>query len=435
MRRKRHRLVRRRVKTVAVLALSFAIIAGCSETIPLEHNAAGAGSGQEQSQSQQPLKNVKVMKVAKQKIGDPLVHAGDVQSSVQYDIAAKASGDVEAILKARGDMVQEGEVIIRLNSTDAQFQKEKAALAVQTVQDAIAKAKERAKKDMDNQKRELANSIQKSEQNLVDLTKTYNKTKNDYEVGLATKLQVYQMEVQLRNARMDLEQLKQKSDMLEPIDATSELETQLKGAQMTQLQVEQSMSYLEVKAPASGILTEMPLETGMSLQQGAKIGVIQKLDPIKIKAQLKEEEYKYVTGKSELTYYLQGAAQKNKGKISFLAKVIDPDTKAYEINVDVPNQNMELKPGMKVWLQLTEDQDQIVVAVPTYSIVKEGDDNYVFVLNGDTVEKRKVQLGRLNDSIQEITSGVNEGEQVVVEGMNQLNDKEKVKSAAVEQQK
>lgn len=424
MRRKRLGQHRRRVKTICMLALSFAIMAGCSETIPLASNTNL--TGQEQTQT---LKSVKVSKITKQKIGDPIELAGGVQSSAQFDIIAKAGGDVESVLKARGDVVQEGEVIFRMSSSEAKFQRDRAALAVQTAEDAIRKARERAKKEVDNQRRELNSSIEKMEQGLIDLTKAYNKAKNDYEVGLATKAQVYQAEVALKNNRFDLEQLKQRQTSLEPVDSTSELEVQLKTAQLSLLQVEQSMSYLEVKAPVSGILTEMPFETGMSVQQGAKIGLIQKLDPIKIKAQLTEEQTRFANGKTELSYILQGTTKKDKARISFLSKVIDPELKSYELNLDVPNSDMALKPGMKVRIQLTEEQDQIVLTVPTSGIIKEGEETYLFVLNGDTVEKRKVQLGRTNEPIQEVVSGVKEGEQVVISNPGQLRDKEKVRAA------
>ncbi|OXM85202.1 efflux RND transporter periplasmic adaptor subunit [Paenibacillus rigui] len=427
MRRKRLKQYRRNARTICMLALSFAIIAGCSDTIPI--SSTNTPAGQEQA-----LKSVKVIKVAKQKIGDPVEHAGDVQSSIQFDVVAKAAGDIESILKARGDLVQEGEVIVRLNSSEAKFQRDKANLAVETAQSAISKAKERARKDLENQKRELALSIDKLEQSLVDLTKSYNKAKNDYEVGLATKAQVYQAEVQLRSTRFDLEQMKQKKNTLVVDDSAADLETQLKNAQISLLQLEQSMSYLEVKAPVSGILTELPLEVGMTLQTGAKLGVIQKVDPIRIKAFLNTDEAKFVSNKTELSYYITGTSQKAKGKVSFLSKVIDPETKAYELNLEIPNKDMALKPGMKAVMQLTDEQEQIVVAVPTYSMVKEGDDSYVFVLNGDVVEKRKIQPGRLNDSIQEVVSGLKEGE-LIVTNPGPLKDKEKVQHSAAEEQK
>jgi HlyD family secretion protein len=428
MRKKRKRRYGGSVKMAGTLVLSFAIIAGCSEIIP-SANEPNAAVVQEQT-----FKSVKVYKVIRQKIGEPVEHAASVESSVQFELISKAGGDIEEVLKHREEVVQEGEVIIRVNSIDAKFEREKAALAVETIQTTIQKARERAKKDMEAQKRELSNSIMKMEMGLGDMTRNYNKMKNDYEIGLGTKAGLYQMDIQLRNAQMDLDQLKQKQRevLQDPGDSLADMEIQLKNAQLNLKQVEQTMTYLEIKAPASGILTGMNLEAGMNLERGTRIGLIQKLDPIKITALLTAEEVKYVNGKAELTYYLPGTTRKYKGRVSFLSKVIDAEKKAYEINLDVPNKELSLKPGMKVWLQLTEEQDQIVATIPTYSIVREGDDSFVFVAVGDTVEKRKVQLGRLNEPNQEVLTGVAEGEQVVISNPNQLRDKEKIQRTDVE---
>lgn len=427
MRQKRRKPHRRVVRTACILTLSFGILAGCSDTAPLNPDANSV-------YQEQALKSVKVFKVINQKIGDPLERAAEVHSSVQFDVVAKVAGDIDQILKKRGDMVQEGDVIVKLKSSEASAQREAADAAVKTAQEAIEKAKIRAKKEMESQKLEMSNTIQKMELGMTSLLRNYNKMKNDYDIGLVTKAQLYQMENQMMNARMDLDQLKHKLSILEPIDATSELEDQLKNARITLQQIDQSMKSLEVKAPVSGLLTEMPLEGWMSLQPGATIGVIQRLDPIKIKAQLTEEETKRLSDKTELSYFIAGTKQKYKGRISYLSKVIDPETKAYEINLEVPNKDLALKPGMKLRIQMTEEKDQIVPTVPTYSIVKEGDDAFVFVLTGDIVEKRSVQLGRLNEPNQEVLSGVKEGELVVKSNPNQLRDKEKVQMTAIEEQ-
>jgi HlyD family secretion protein len=417
MRQKRLKTHRRLHRTVCVLALSFTIMSGC-DTAPVTPNSV--------STQEQALKNIKVSKVIMQKVGDPIERAAEVQSSFQYDVIAKAGGDVGQILKKRGDMVQADEVIIKLNSSEVKFQKESAALAVQTVQDNMQRIKQGAKKDLEKQRQELSNSIQKTEQGLTDLLRNYNKMKNDYDIGLVTKAQLYQTESQMMNTRIELDQLRQRFNGLELADSGTEMETQLKNAQFSLQQAEQTMTNLEVKAPVSGLLTEMPLETGMSLQMGAHIGIIQKLDPIKIKAQLTIDETNHLKDKKDLPYYLPGSTQKYKGNISYLSKVVDPKTNAYEINLEVPNKDITLKPGMKVWIQLTDEKDQIGLTVPSYSIVKEGEESYVFVLAGDSVEKRKVQLGRVNEPFQEVISGVKEGERVVVSSPNQLKDKEKI---------
>lgn len=414
------------MRIVGILTLSIGILAGCSDTVVNpETNSV---------YSDQAPKPVKAFKVIKQKIGDPLERAAEVQSSAQFGITSKVAGDIEQVLKKRGDMVQEGEVILRLKSAEADSQREAAARAVSTAQEAIEKAKTRAIKDTESQRLEMKNAIQKMELGMTGLMRNYNKMRNDYDIGLVTKAQLYEMESQMMSARLDLDQLKQKLSVLEPADATSELEPQLKNAQIALQQIDQSMKNLEVKATVSGLLTEMPLEAGMSLQPGSNVGIIQRLDPIKIKAQLTEVEANQIGDKKELSYYMTGTKEIYKGAISYLSKVIDPETKSYEINLEVPNKDLTLKPGSKLRIQLTEEKDQIVVTVPTYSIVKEGDDAFVFVLTGDTVEKRSVQLGRLNEPNQEVLSGLKEGELVVKTNPGQLSNKEKVQMTAVEEQ-
>lgn len=411
---------------VGILTLSIGILAGCSDTVVNpETNSV---------YSDQAPKPIKVFKVIQQKIGDPLERAAEVQSSAQFGLTSKVGGDIAQVLKKRGDMVQEGEVILRLKSAEAESQREAAERAVSTAQEAIEKAKAKAVKDTQNQKLEMSNAIQKMELGMTGLMRNYNKMRNDYDIGLVTKAQLYQMESQMMSARLDLDQLKKKLTMLEPVGDTSELESQLKNAQIALQQIDQSMKGLEVKATVSGLLTEMPLEAGMTLQPGSNVGIIQRLDPIKIKAQLNEAEANQIGDKKELSYYLTGTKDKYKGAVSYLSKVIDPETKSYELNLEVPNKDLALKPGSKLRIQLTEEKDQIVVTVPTYSIVKEGDDAFVFVLSGDTVEKRSIKLGRLNEPNQEVISGLKEGELVVKTNPSQLINKEKVQMTAVEEQ-
>jgi RND family efflux transporter MFP subunit len=167
----------------------------------------------------------------------------------------------------------------------------------------------------------------------------------------------------------------------------------------------------------------------MTIQPGTKVGHLQQLDPIRIKAQLTESSAKLVRGKQELIYYVPGSTERPKAKINYLSDSMDAQTKSYELELEVANPTGALKPGTKVQVQLTYEEEQIVITVPTLSVVRESGDSFVFVLVGDTVEKRKVELGRLNELNQEVVSGVKEGEQLVVSGQNQLKDKEKVQLA------
>ncbi|MCS7459332.1 efflux RND transporter periplasmic adaptor subunit [Paenibacillus doosanensis] len=402
-------------KVMGAVVISSALIAGCSSQ----------PAAQPQNAAEAQIKAVKVAKIEKNKIGDPLEQVADVASSIQLDVITKAGGDVKEILKKRGDQVEKGEVIFRLDPTDVLLQKEKAQIALTGSQQQLTKSKE----DLANSRQDLENGIAKLETSIKDTEKNYNKMRNDYDLGLVTKFQLEQMESQLSNLKLDLESSKAKLKTLDTTNSLSQVEQALQSSDLSIREADRTLENMEVKAPVSGVLTDLPIETGMTLQAGFRAAQLQQLDPIKIKAELTEDAAKMIRGKEELTFYVPGAVENQKAKVSYLADVMSGQSKSYSLELEVANPDRKLKPGMKAQILLTEDSDQNVVTVPTLSVVREGGDTFVFVLTGDTVEKRKVQLGRLNETIQEVLSGVKEGEQLVVSGQNQLKDKEKVQLA------
>ncbi len=66
------------------------------------------------------------------------------------------------------------------------------------------------------------------------------------------------------------------------------------------------------------------------------------------------------------------------------------------------------------------------LVVPRESLIGSIKDSKVFVVNGETAELRNVVIGNTYNNYLEILSGINEGEQVVISGQNNLQDKDKV---------
>ncbi|WP_028549350.1 efflux RND transporter periplasmic adaptor subunit [Paenibacillus sp. UNC451MF] len=408
--------IKQSTKVMGAVVISSALIAGCTSK-PAAQPEANAAEVQ--------IKTVRTAKIEKKKIGDPLEQVADVASSIQVDVINKVGGDIQEILKKRGDTVEKGDVIFRIDPTDVQLQKERAQISLTGSQQQMSKSKE----DLVNSKQDLQNGITKLETSIKDTEKNYSKMRNDYDMGLVTKFQLEQMESQLSNLKLDLESSKAKLKTLDTTNSLSQLEQSLQSSELSIREADRTLSNMEVKATVSGVLTDLPIETGMTLQAGFKAAQIQQLDPIKIKAELTEDAAKMIRGKQELTFYVPGSTDKQAAKVSYLADVMSAQTKSYSLELEVPNADRKLKPGMKAQILLSDEKDQVVVTVPTLSVVREGGDTFVFVLAGDSVEKRKIQLGRLNEAEQEVLSGVKEGEQLVISGQNQLKDKEKVQLA------
>jgi HlyD family secretion protein len=405
-------------KWAAVFVLSTALIAGCTS------KSAGPAASPPATQTQQ-IKSVKIAKVGKQKIGEPQEQIGDVVSSILLDVVTKAGGEVVEILKKRGDKVAKGDILFKLDTSDIQLQKEQSLVSTKSASAGLAKARE----DLANSRTELANGITKLTQAVKDAEKDYNSAHNEYDLGNVSKVQLEQAETKYTNAKLDLQIAQKKLNTLDNTNSLAPVELQLESAQLGVKSADKAIRNTEVKAAASGILTDFNVELGMSVSLGYKAGQVQQVDPLKIKAELTEAAAKLVRGKGQLDFHISGSSEKLTGTVTYLSDIMNAQTKAYDLELQVPNSNGQIKPGAKAQILLTADDEQVVIAVPTLSIVREGGDAYVFILEGDTVHKRKVELGRLNETNQEIISGIKADETLVVSGQHQLKDLEKVKAS------
>jgi multidrug efflux pump subunit AcrA (membrane-fusion protein) len=346
----------------------------------------------------------------------------DVVSSAQVNVTVKVGGDIQQLLKKRGDLVTQGEVILKLDAADMQRSKRKTELSRDNLQAQLDKTKE----DVSTNKAVLKNTIGKLGLQIADLEKAYNNARNDFDQGVVTKTQLEKAETQLKASRIDLDTAEKQLANLEATDPLATLRIQLEATGVGIQDIDKTISDFEVKAPISGILTDLNPEAGMSIQAGYVAGVIQQLDPVKIHADLTEAQIKLVRGKSEVSFTVPGSSEKWQGTVTYLADVMSPQSKTFVLELTAKNEGFKLKPGTRVKMLLGDGGKQDALAVPTSAVVQENNDFYAFVLSGDQVEKRKVTLGRAVNGSREVVSGLKEGEQLVISGNQGLQDKEKV---------
>jgi membrane fusion protein (multidrug efflux system) len=67
------------------------------------------------------------------------------------------------------------------------------------------------------------------------------------------------------------------------------------------------------------------------------------------------------------------------------------------------------------------------IGVPESSVTIQGKTAFVYVVNGETVDKTNIQIGKRNFGKVSVLDGVSEGDQIVVEGVSKVRDKSKIK--------
>lgn len=109
------------------------------------------------------------------------------------------------------------------------------------------------------------------------------------------------------------------------------------------------------------------------------------------------------------------------GAINRIDTRIDPATRAIRVQAEFPNDEGRLRPGMFMRVELIlAERDAVVIAEE--AIISEGEQHYVFRVNGDSVERRPVQLGQRREGKVEIRDGLDSGDRVVIAGVHRLRD-------------
>lgn len=366
--------------------------------------------------------------IQKIKISEPIEQVAEVVAGTKLAVVPKVNGEVVQVLKKRGESVNKDDILFIMDSVDAESAVRKSELALRSARDGVQQAKDNEV----NTRRDLQDNIKRAETAVKNAEEQYNKLRNEFDAGLAVERQVDLAKQQLDDAEMSLESVRNKLAAFERSNSVGAAETQAESAALALQDAKRMLEEYSVKAPGSGILTDFYVVEGQTVAAGAgPVGQVQQIDPIKIKTELTETQYKLVQGKQELVYYDPDTPDnKPSAKISYLAPIMSAETKTFTLELEASNADLHIQPGKRYMVQLTTDIEEEVLAIPILSIIREESDTFVFIKQGNVYEKRKVRLGRLNGEYQEVLEGVKEGEEIVISGQNALKDGQPVESAS-----
>jgi RND family efflux transporter MFP subunit len=120
------------------------------------------------------------------------------------------------------------------------------------------------------------------------------------------------------------------------------------------------------------------------------------------------------------------------GAVSRFTYDVDDNTRKMTTEIEVPNPNLELDPGMYANVTLKVENHTNVLAIPAEAIIA-GETPSVFVVTANNeIEQRPVQLGMETPDKYEVRSGLQEGDMVVVGNHSEIVTGQKVQPKVVE---
>lgn len=327
---------------------------------------------------------VQVMTVATSDVPVSTVLIGQLDSPENVEIRARVEGFVDSMLFIEGTEVKQGDLLFRLDPKP--FQERLAA--AQGALDEAAAALNKYRKDVDRL-RPLAEKRAIPQQDLDNAMASV-------EVGKAG--------VETARARV--------------------------------VSAEIDLGYCEIKAPIDGLIGSKQVSIGELVGKGEPtlMTTISRLDPIWFYCNVSEVEYLQASARSKqtgraiedvpLTLLLSdGSVHPDQGKFVFLDRAVDPKTGTLRIRAEFPNQGKLLRPGMFARVHVNLGTKSGAITVPERALLSLQGKNFVWIVDeAGTASQRMVEVGESVDSDCIVTSGLEPGETIILEGIHKARE-------------
>jgi cobalt-zinc-cadmium efflux system membrane fusion protein len=177
---------------------------------------------------------------------------------------------------------------------------------------------------------------------------------------------------------------------------------------------------LPVRSPISGIITEKHAIVGELSDPSKSLYTVADLSSVWVQVDINEKDLARVH-KGQLATLTVGAFPdlKLKGRITYIADLLDEATRTVKARIEVANPGRKLKPEMFATVELAQPADSPpVLAVPEDTLQDLDGKKVLFVMaeNGAEFAARPVETGRVAGGAVEIVSGLKEGERYAVKG-------------------
>ncbi|AFQ45891.1 efflux RND transporter periplasmic adaptor subunit [Desulfosporosinus meridiei] len=362
--------------------------------------------------SQGPLK-VRVGVVTPISMQEDVFATGSVVPVSSQEVRALAPGRVAKVAVKVGETVQAGQTLVALDTTLVDAQVAQAQVNVEAAQTVVNSAQanlEELKKAQTSGSGAApsgsdSESVSGQSGGLSSLLPQFGGQQSSSQQIIVSPALIRQAEGALAQSKAALKQA----------------EEMLKVARVQQGQ-------LIFKASMAGTVIEVNAQEGNISSVQLPLVVVADLKQLNVEAQLNEVDAGKVQvgGKVKISSKMlkdssvQGTIVEIAPTAVSALSVQGNSSPTVGVKIRLENAPVELKPGFTVSIEIVVATKEGVLAVPQEALFQEGNKNYVYRIQAGRLEKAEVKIGIGNDTHQEVTSGLKEGDQVVLNPSNDL---------------
>ena len=246
-------------------------------------------------------------------------------------------------------------------------------------------------------------------------------------LGSGTGDRIRQAELAYETGRLELQQLHQKLDNerrnTEADMKVKALDISIAGKNLDEKR--RTLDDARIRSPRRATLTFISDQIGQKISEGERVAVISDLTHFKINGELPDGHIDKISVGSKALVRI--GRDRVPGTVSNLTPLSQNGVVEFTVRLD-DNEDPRLHPGLKVDIYVMSGVVDDVVRVPNGSFFTgPGTYNMYVTVGDDRLERREVRLGDSNYEYVEVISGLNPGEQVVINDMTAYSGNETLK--------
>ena len=344
-----------------------------------------------------------VVQVRRAPLSNTLSIAGEFLPYQEVELHAKVAGYIRSISVDIGDHVKKGQVLAVLEIPELTAQLQAATAGVRHSQDEITHAQ---------------NEVSRAEADHAALHAAASRLKQASEArpGLIAEQELDDATAKDRSTEAQVESAK---------SALSASRQQLEVSQADQQHYAALSEYSRITAPFDGVVTWRYADTGSLIQAGTSnvssepVVKLSQVNVLRLRIPVPESLAASVHDGEPADIRVKATGEHFSGKVIRSTDSLDRSTRTMQVEIDVPNQDYKLTPGMYADVSLQVQNDPHALTLPIQAINRGEDKATVLLVNAQSqVEEREIHMGIEGSDQVQILSGLNEGDRVIIGNLN-----------------
>ena len=338
---------------------------------------------------------------------------GHVAPAFEHVITSPVTSRVDSVLLAPGDDVHAGERIVALDVGETRR-------ALEKLEEEIAlkrNAEKRARLTLESTLTELEGKAEIHRIEIRSGEVEVTKQRRLVEQDLTTEDELRAAEVTLDRARVELGHTETRIDI-----TRRSADAELEGLALERSILEKDLATARERLRAAtaisshdGVVTWTVSEIGAQVASGDPVARVADLRSFRVEATLSDVHAERVA--PGLPAYVRVGDAQLSGRIAAVRPTVENGTVSMDVTLDEPSHE-GLRHNLRVDVHIVTDRKDGALVIPRASHVNTPNGRALFVIDGDRAVRRAVELGISSFDAQEIRSGLDEGDRIILSDMS-----------------